>query len=57
MWQWRAKRLSGLLYTIAYSLLQAGFIGGGGWAVFSLHLPIASSMVLLCEQVRGSSLF
>ena len=52
MWTWRLGRIGDRLYAALYTLHQLSFIVAFGYAIERLHLPVASSLILLCEQVR-----
>lgn len=52
MWAWRCGRIGDTLYTGLYVLHQCAFLVGFGFAISRADLPVGSSMILLCEQVR-----
>jgi sterol O-acyltransferase len=52
MWAWRQQRIGDGLYSLLYVLHQVCFLFGYGVLIAALDLPVASSMIVLCEQVR-----
>ena len=52
MWTWRIGSINDRVYTAFYVLHQIAFVLGYAKVVIWLDLPIASSLILLCEQTR-----
>lgn len=52
MWGWRCGLYGDRLYSGVYALMQLAFLVGFGKVIWRLDLPVASSLILLCEQVR-----
>jgi len=52
MWLWRQRYLTTCTYAVLYTVFQCGFVGGFGWLHHTFNLPLGSSFIILCEQVR-----
>ena len=52
MWLWRTRVYGDAVYATLYVLHQLAFLSCFAFAIVHLDLPVASSLILLCEQVR-----
>lgn len=52
MWMWRTRMINDAIYTSLYVLHQFVFVFSYAFIIIHLDLPVASSLILLCEQVR-----
>ena len=52
MWLWRTRVYGDAVYATFYVLHQLAFLSCFAFAIVHLDLPVASSLILLCEQVR-----
>ena len=52
MWAWRLKYLDKVTYSLIYLLHQICFLLGFGYMIKQMDLPVASSLILLNEQIR-----